>query len=67
MFGGSRDCQPKKKYVALSSERRCLVDLDEEKIECSIGNREIWFLARQNANNVVFLFLTSGFMVFICL
>ena len=44
-----------------------MYSLDEEKIECALGKRKIWFLAAKKAENVVFLFLTSGFAVFICL
>ena len=39
--------------------------LDEEKIECALGNREFWL--GKKAENGVFLFLTSELAVFICL
>ena len=31
-------------------ERKCIVlNLDEEKIECAVGDRDIWFLAGQES------------------
>ena len=41
-------------------------NLDEEKIECALGNKELGFWQDKKADNVVFLFLTSGFAAFIC-
>ena len=29
--------------------------LDEEKIECTLGNREIWFLAGQEGRELYFI------------
>ena len=37
-----------------------MYSLDEEKTECALGNKEIWFLAGQESQKVVFLFLTSA-------
>ena len=42
-----------------------MINLDEEKIECALGNREFWL--GKKAENGVFLFLTSELAVFICL
>ena len=38
--------------------------LVEGKIECDVGNRDIFFMQDKKAKNPVFLFLTSGFAVF---
>ena len=37
-------------------------NLDEEKIESAVGNKELGFWQGKKADNVVFLFLTSGFI-----
>ena len=31
-----------------------MYSLDEEKIECEFGNREIWFLAGQGSRDCIF-------------
>ena len=40
---------------------------DEGKIECAVGNREICVWQGKKAEIVLILFLTSGFVAFICL
>ena len=42
-------------------------DLDEEKIECALGNKEFCFWQGKKAENAVFLFLMSGLAAFIFL
>ena len=44
-----------------------MFNLDEEKIECALGNKEFCFWQGKKAENVVFLFLTSGLAAVICL
>ena len=44
-----------------------MYNLDEEKIECALGNKEFWFWQGKEAENVVFLFVTSELKTFICL
>ena len=41
--------------------------LDEEKIECALGNKYFGFMQDKKVKNVLFLLLTSGFTAFICL
>ena len=40
-----------------SGERICTYNLDEEKIECALGNKELCFWQGKKAKNVVFLYL----------
>ena len=44
-----------------------MYNLDEEKIECALGNKEICFWQGKRAEIFVFLFLASGLTAFICL
>ena len=44
-----------------------MLNQDEGKIECAVGNREMGFWLGKKAENVLISFLTSGFAVFICL
>ena len=41
-----------------------LYSLDEEKTECTLGNREIWHLAGQESQESCVLFLTSEWAAF---
>ena len=34
--------------------------LNEEKIECALGNREIWFLGQECCISDTYLYLTLG-------
>ena len=34
-----------------------MVSLDEEKVECALGNRDIWFWQGKIAKNSIFLFI----------
>ena len=55
-------------YVILSKlNKKKMFNQDEEKIKCALENREICFWQGKKAEIVVFLFMTSGFAVFICL
>ena len=44
-----------------------MINQDEGKIECAVGNREILFWQSKKAAIILILFLTSGFAVFVCL
>ena len=44
-----------------------MYNLEEEKIECPVGNKKICFWNGEEFENVVFLFLTSGITALICL
>jgi len=39
-----------------------MFNLDEEKIECALGNKEFGFWLGKKIENVVFLILASGFI-----
>ena len=48
-----------------TNDEKKMYNLDGEKIECALGNKE-FFWPGKKADKVVFLFLTSRLAVFIC-